>query len=104
MTTNKLLPKYFTNFLPIDSAIAFDFRCVQVFSSGNCNARGNFDPSLGALIAYKHDLARDSSLAEQLLGVSCLDKWKSLRDQRLDLSLLKEVEEDDQILAKPSWF
>jgi hypothetical protein len=31
---------------------------------------------------------------------SCLGKRKSLRDERLDLSLLKEVEQGDQILAK----
>jgi hypothetical protein len=31
---------------------------------------------------------------------SCLGKGKSLRDKRLDLSLLKEVKEGDQILSK----
>ncbi len=34
------------------------------------------------------------------MRVSCLGKRKSLRDQRFDLPLLKEVEEGDQILSK----
>ena len=42
--------------------------------------------------------------SEQLLRASCLGKRKSLRDERLDLLLLKEVEQDDQILAKQSRF
>jgi hypothetical protein len=34
------------------------------------------------------------------MRLSCLGKRKSLRDQRLDLLLLKEVEQGDQILSK----
>ena len=49
----------------------------------------------------EHDLARHASLPEQLVRLSCLDQWKSLRDERLDLLLLKEVEQGDQILSKP---
>jgi len=32
--------------------------------------------------------------------VSCLDKRKSLRDERLDLVLFKKVKQGDQILSK----
>ena len=38
--------------------------------------------------------------AEQLMRVSCLGKRKSLRDERLDLLLLKEFKQGDQILSK----
>ena len=34
------------------------------------------------------------------MRVSCLGKRKSLRDERLDLSLLKEIKQGDQILSK----
>ena len=44
--------------------------------------------------------AYHASLTEQLLRAPCLGKWNSLRDQRLDLSLLKEVKQGDQILSK----
>ena len=49
---------------------------------------------------YEHDLACHASLPEQLLRMSCLGKRKSLRDERLDLFLLKEVKQGDQILSK----
>jgi hypothetical protein len=45
------------------------------------------------------DLACHASLPEQFVRVSCLDKRKSLRDERLDL-LLFEVKQGDQILSK----
>src|SRR5512147_1753288 len=48
----------------------------------------------------EHDLAGHASLPEQLLRVSCLGKRKSLRDERLDLFLLKEVKQGDHILSK----
>jgi len=51
-------------------------------------------------VAHEDDLAYHASLREQLLRVSCLDKRKSLRDERLDLLLSKEVEQGDQILSK----
>ena len=51
-------------------------------------------------VAHEHDLACDASLPEQLLRVFCLGKRKSLRDERLDLLLLKEVKLGDQILSK----
>ena len=50
---------------------------------------------------HEHNLADHASLPEQLVRVSCLGKGQSLRDQRLDLLLLKEVEQGDQILSKP---
>ena len=34
------------------------------------------------------------------MRLSCLGKRKSLRDERLDLSLLKEIKQGDQILSK----
>ena len=37
------------------------------------------------------------------MGLSCLSERKSLRDEWLDLLLLKEVEQGDQILPKQSW-
>jgi hypothetical protein len=36
--------------------------------------------------------------------VSCLGKRKSLRDERFNLLLLKEVKQTDQILSKPFRF
>ncbi len=50
--------------------------------------------------AHEHDLARHASLPEQLVRVSCLDERESLRDQRLDFLLPKEVEQGHQILSK----
>jgi hypothetical protein len=46
-------------------------------------------------VAYEHDLADHASVPEQLLCASCLGKRKSLRDERVDLLLLKEVEQGD---------
>ena len=51
-------------------------------------------------VAQEHDLAYHASLTEQLLRAPGLGKWNSPRDQRLDLSLLKEVKQGDQILSK----
>src|SRR5215813_6468332 len=48
------------------------------------------------------DLAGDASLSEQFVRLSRLGKRKSPRDQRLDLSLLKEIEQGDQVLVKLS--
>src|SRR5262245_51430509 len=50
---------------------------------------------------HQHELACHASLPEQLVRLSCLGKGKSLRDQRLDLLLLKEVEQGNQIRPKP---
>jgi uncharacterized membrane protein YcjF (UPF0283 family) len=55
-------------------------------------------------LRHKHDLACHASLAEQLVRVSSLSKRKSLRDERLDLLLLKELKEGDQILSKQRRF
>src|SRR5215831_1793833 len=52
-------------------------------------------------IGHEHDLACHASLPEQLVRVSCLGKRHSLRDERLDLVLLQEVEQGEQILSKP---
>src|SRR6478672_3038366 len=49
---------------------------------------------------HEHDLARHAFLPEQLVRLSCLGKRKSLRDKRLDLLLLKEVQQGDQVLSK----
>ncbi len=51
-------------------------------------------------VAHEHDLARYASLPEQLVRLSCLGKRKSLRDERLDLLLLKKVKQGNQILSK----
>src|SRR2546425_12602233 len=63
---------------------------------------GSSDWLGGIMVSYsiEHDLACHASLPEQLVRVSCLGKRKSLRDERLDLLLLKEVEQGDQILSK----
>ena len=53
---------------------------------------------------HEHDLADHTSFPEQLVRVPCLDERKSLSDERLDLSLLKEIEQGDQILSKEFWF
>jgi hypothetical protein len=50
----------------------------------------------------EYDFAYHTSLPEQLLRASCLGKRKPLRDERLDLLLLKEVEQGNQILPKLS--
>ena len=55
-------------------------------------------------VAEEHDLTCHASLPEQFVRTSCLGKRKSLRDERLDLLLLKEVHQGDQILSKPCWF
>src|SRR5262245_50539420 len=51
-------------------------------------------------IEHEHKLACHASLPEQLVRVSRLGKRKSLRDERLDLLLLKEVKQGHQILSK----
>jgi hypothetical protein len=51
-------------------------------------------------MAHEHDLAYHASSPEQLLCLSCLGKRESLRDERLDPFLLKEVEQRCQILSK----
>src|SRR5215475_14303157 len=53
-------------------------------------------------VAYEDDLAYYTSLLKHLLRASRLGKRKTLRDERLDLLLLKEAEQGDQILAKQS--
>src|SRR6266498_710788 len=55
-------------------------------------------------VEHEYDLACHASLPEQLVRVSCLGKRKSLRGDRLDPLLLKEVEQGDQILSKPFRF
>ena len=50
--------------------------------------------------AREHDLARHAFPPEQLMRAPCLGKRKSLRDQRLDLFLLKEAQKDGQIVSK----
>ncbi len=48
----------------------------------------------------EHDLADHAAFAKQFMRAPCLGKGKSLRDERLYLLLLKEVEQGDQILSK----
>jgi len=46
-------------------------------------------------VAYEHELADHASLSQHLVRLSGLHKRKSLRDQRLDLVLLKEIEQNN---------
>src|SRR5262245_38970981 len=55
-------------------------------------------------VACKHDFACHTSLAEQLVRLSGLAEREALSDERLDPLLLKEVEQDGQILSKPCRF
>src|SRR5512145_1212459 len=55
---------------------------------------------LRLMLTHEHDLARHASLPQQLVRTPCLGKRKSLRDQRLDLLLLKEIEQGDQVLSE----
>ena len=55
-------------------------------------------------VAHEHDLAYHASFPEQLLRLSWLGKRKSLRDEWLDLFLLKEIEQGDQIRSKQCRF
>jgi hypothetical protein len=55
-------------------------------------------------VAHEHDLAGYASLPQQLLRLPRFGKRKSLRDKRLDLLLLKKVEERDQVLSKQGRF
>ena len=54
-------------------------------------------------VAYEHEFAEHASLSQQLVRLSGLQKRKSLRDQRLDLVLLKEIEQNNQVPSKPCW-
>ena len=49
---------------------------------------------------HEHDFARHASLLEQLLSLPRFGNGKSLRDQGLNLLLVKEVEQSDQVLSK----
>ena len=50
--------------------------------------------------AHEHELSCHPSLSKQLVRMSCLGKRQSLRDQRPDFVLSKEIEQRDQILSK----
>src|SRR5262249_43597765 len=52
-------------------------------------------------VGHEYDLARHAPRPEQLVRASRLGKRKSLRDERLDPLLVKEVEQGGQILSKP---
>lgn len=52
-------------------------------------------------VAHQHDLAGHPSAGEQLVRAPCLYERKSLRDQRPDLLLPKEIEQGGQILSEP---
>ena len=54
-------------------------------------------------VADENDLPCHTAFAEHLVRISCLGKWKSMRYERLDLLLLKEVKQSHQILAKQGW-
>src|SRR5262249_17400437 len=49
---------------------------------------------------YEHELAHYPSLSKQHVRMSCLGQWKSLRNHRLDLPLLKQTKQGRQILSK----
>jgi hypothetical protein len=53
---------------------------------------------------YQNNLSCYTSLSQQLLRLPGLRKEKSLCDERLDLLLLKKIEQSDQILSKPCRF
>ena len=74
---------------------ATHFAICVALSLQICRQHSSDDP-----VAYKDDLACHASLPQQLVCVSCLDKRKSKRDERLDPLLFKEVEQGDQILSK----
>ena len=48
----------------------------------------------------KDDLARHASLPEQLVRAACLGEGEPLRDERLDLLLLEQVEQRGQVLPE----
>src|SRR6266702_6850572 len=50
------------------------------------------------------DLACHASVRERLLRASCVGQRKSLRDERLDLLLLKKIKQGDQILSNNAGF
>jgi hypothetical protein len=64
------------------------------------NLLGCYAAPVSVDVAHEHDLASHASLPEQFVGLSCLGKRKSLRDEWFNLLLLKEVEQGDQILSK----
>ncbi len=66
--------------------------CIPLLRRSSCKRRP---------VAHQHDLASHASRPEPLLRVSGLGKRTSLRDERLDLLLLQEVQQGDQILSKP---
>ena len=51
-------------------------------------------------IGHEHYLACHASVSKQLLRLSGLNERKPPRDDRLDLLLLKEVEQGNQVLSK----
>ena len=75
---------------------------VEYISFADSNIQSDKSVALPAQLAaaHEHDLARHASLSEQLLSLSRLGNRKSLRDQGLNLLLMKEVEQSDQVLSK----
>jgi hypothetical protein len=71
--------------MPAKSGSMSDFRCMRIYAA--------------------HEL-RDghASFAQQLVRVFCLGQWKSPRDERLDFVLFEELQEREQVLAKPCRF
>src|SRR5262245_24000050 len=52
-------------------------------------------------VAHEHDLARHASVPKPRLRAPGFGQRESSRDQRLDLPLIKEIEQGAQILSKP---
>jgi len=80
--------------IPLHWGLAGDHWCKRLYSSTESNLvfRSELERSP---VRYEYDLAGYPSFAQQLVGLSSRDKWKSLCDQWLYLLLLKEIKEGD---------
>jgi hypothetical protein len=53
-------------------------------------------------LGYQHDFADYAALFELLMRFPRVSKRKSLRDERLNLLLLEEIEQRNKVFPKPS--
>ncbi len=67
----------------------------------NCSKKSNAGESASW---HEHDLAYHTTLADQLMRLSCMRERKSLRDYRLDVLVLQKAKQGDQVLSKPRRF
>jgi len=86
------------------SEAAFNARYQRRREAPSAGCRCYAAPNSRQPVAHEHDLAYHASFPEQLLRLSWLGKRKSLRDEWLDLFLLKEIEQGDQIRSKQCRF